>query len=243
MISFWMNAGYIVRRRDQGRDKRVAAAPERAAEYPPEDQRSQYEGHGEAWECPWQIPRDQRWWEAAKLETGAKWAFTCIIMWSKFITQSSRQLVKEPRRPSRPLSRSRRKGSIASIHVSSLWPRTSMRSTRPSHATAVPRYRLVPYRFCTVLKVIYNEVNCPTSASRRLSWAQRIQRSPIWMESTTTVWLQGSASGPWTTCLEERRRLLPWLCSSQSTGTCGLDRTLVFDCNKAILCQFKMDKG
>lgn len=78
-----MNAGYIVRRRDQGRDKHIAAASERAAEYPPENQRSQHEGHGEARECPGQIPRDQRRWDAAELETGGKWGCASIIMWSQ----------------------------------------------------------------------------------------------------------------------------------------------------------------
>lgn len=57
--------------------------------------------------------------------------------------QSSRLLVREPRRPSRPLSRSRRKGLIVSITALSLWPLTLMRSTKPCHATAVPRYASV----------------------------------------------------------------------------------------------------
>lgn len=133
-------------------------------------------------------------------------------------TQSSRRLVKEPRRPSRPLSRSRRRGSTASTLVSTLWPPTLMRSIRPSRATAVHRCRfcILPLSHC--VKFIYNELNRPACASCRLSWARRIQRSPIWMESTTTVWLQGSGSGPWTTCLEERRLSLPWLCSLQFTG-------------------------
>lgn len=82
-MSFWINVGYIVWGRNQGRDKRVAAASERATEYPPEDQRPQYEGYGEAWECPWQIPRDKRWWDAAKSETGGKGGCACIIIWSK----------------------------------------------------------------------------------------------------------------------------------------------------------------
>lgn len=144
-------------------------------------------------------------------------------------TQSSRQLVKEPRRPSRPLNRSKRKGLIASTLVLSLWPRTSMRFTRPSHATVVPRYWFYSLQLLCVLllKVIYSELNCPKFASCRLSWAQRIQRSPIWMESTTTVSLQGSASGQWTTCLEERRLLLPWPCSLQFTG--NSKQVLIYD--------------
>lgn len=38
------------------------------------------------------------------------------------------------------------------------------------------------------------------------------------MASTITVWLQESGSDPWTTCLEERRPLLPWLFSLLFTG-------------------------
>lgn len=56
------------------------------------------------------------------------------------------------------------------------------------------------------------------SLSCRLSWAQKTRRSHIWMASTIIVWLQGRGSDPWTTCLEERRLLLPWLCSSLFTG-------------------------
>lgn len=52
----------------------------------------------------------------------------------------------------------------------------------------------------------------------RLSWAQKTQRSLTWMGSTITVWLQERGSDPWTTCLEERRLLLPWLCYLLSTG-------------------------
>ena len=52
----------------------------------------------------------------------------------------------------------------------------------------------------------------------RLSWDQKTQRSPTWMASTITVWLQGRDSDPWITCLEERRLSLPWLCSLLFTG-------------------------
>lgn len=52
----------------------------------------------------------------------------------------------------------------------------------------------------------------------RLSWAQKTQRSRIWMASTITAWLQGRGSDPWTTCLEERRPSPPWRCSLLSTG-------------------------
>ena len=38
------------------------------------------------------------------------------------------------------------------------------------------------------------------------------------MGLTTTAWLPASASGPWTTCLVERRLWPPWLCSSPFTG-------------------------
>lgn len=57
-------------------------------------------------------------------------------------TQSSRQREREPRRPSRPLSKSRRNVSIASTPASSRWPPTSTRSTRPCPATAARRYPL-----------------------------------------------------------------------------------------------------
>lgn len=38
------------------------------------------------------------------------------------------------------------------------------------------------------------------------------------MASTITVWLQERGSDPWTTCQEERRLSLPWLCYLLSTG-------------------------
>lgn len=57
-----------------------------------------------------------------------------------FFFQSLRLLGKEPRRPSKPLSRSRRKDLIALITVLSLSPPISMRSTRLCHATVVLRY-------------------------------------------------------------------------------------------------------
>lgn len=43
-----LHTGCTVRGRDQGRDKHIAAASERAAKYPTEDQCAEHEGHGEA---------------------------------------------------------------------------------------------------------------------------------------------------------------------------------------------------
>lgn len=68
------------------------------------------------------------------------------------------------------------------------------------------------------------------SISCRLSWAQKTLRSHIWMESTITAWLRGRGSDPWTTCLEERRLLLPWLCSLLFTG---VDLQVYLHCFKA----------
>lgn len=38
------------------------------------------------------------------------------------------------------------------------------------------------------------------------------------MVSIITVWPQARGSDQWTTCQEERKLLLPWLCSSLFTG-------------------------
>lgn len=57
--------------------------------------------------------------------------------------QSLKQPVKGPRRPSKPLSRLRRKGLIDLTPASSLWPQTLMRSTKHCRATAVPRFVLL----------------------------------------------------------------------------------------------------
>lgn len=137
-----------------------------------------------------------------------------------------RLLVRERRKPSKPLSKSRRKGLIVSIPALSLWPPTLMRSTRHSHVTAVPRCvsKIVFFCCCFFCFVFYIPVYTQHKTYVcvcffcRLSWDQKTQRSPTWMASTITVWLQGRDSDPWITCLEERRLSLPWLCSLLFTG-------------------------
>lgn len=62
------------------------------------------------------------------------------FFWFPFFFQSLRLLGKEPKRPSKPLSRSRRKDLIALITVLSRCLPISMRSTRLCHATVVLRY-------------------------------------------------------------------------------------------------------
>lgn len=72
-LFFDLPKGCTVRGRDQGWDEHTAAASEWAAEHPAENQCTQHEGYGEAWECQGQIPRDQWWWDGSlMLEAGVK---------------------------------------------------------------------------------------------------------------------------------------------------------------------------
>ena len=65
---------------------------------------------------------------------------------------------------------------------------------------------------------LYLSRPCRVTTAPRRSSVQRILRNRTSMASTTTVWLLASASGPWTTCLEERRPWLHWPCSLPFTG-------------------------